>query len=197
MFVDEAWVASRAWALATRGQLTGSLDAGVVDLFPRGWAVFPVVPVFLQSAVYVPADSPTLLGLRMLSLTAGACLLSAVWSIGTSVGGSRTAALAVLLVGLSRPFLYSSHSARYERDGVGRRVCRHRIVLTGAPRPHGEGGCGGTLCRPGGRDPSVFCCDSNRVAGAGGARVRASATAHNIRTEPDCWPAAWGGSSGD
>ena len=114
VFVDEAWVASRAWALATRGQLTGSLDAGVVDLFPRGWAVFPVVPVFLQSAVYVPADSPTLLGLRMLSLTAGACLLSAVWSIGTSVGGSRTAALAVLLVGLSRPFLYSSHSARYD-----------------------------------------------------------------------------------
>jgi hypothetical protein len=114
VFVDEAWVASRAWALATRDELTGTLDSGVVDLFPRGWAVFPVVPVFLQSATYVWADSPTLLPLRMLSLTAGACLLVAVWSIGHSVGGSRTAALAVLLVGLSRPFLYSSHSGRYD-----------------------------------------------------------------------------------
>ena len=111
-FVDEAWIASRGWALVTRGEMTGTLDRGVIDQFPQGWSFFPVLPTLVDACVMALAGAPSILALRLVSLAGGAALAYAMWSIARHLVGCGAAWLAVVLLTLSSPFVYSSHLAR-------------------------------------------------------------------------------------
>jgi len=113
-FVDEAWYASRAMSLIQTGKAFGALDAGVFDRFPGYWTYFQWVPVWLQSLTLRVAGAPSLLALRLLSLSFGAVLACAVFSIGKSLGGVRHGVWAVILLSLSQAFFYSGHLARYD-----------------------------------------------------------------------------------
>jgi hypothetical protein len=111
-FVDEAWIASRGWALLTRGEMIGSLDKGVADKFSSGWAVFPALPTLVHAAALAIAGVPSLLAVRLVSLVGGGVLAVAIWSIARRGRDGPTALLAVVLLTLSRPFVYGSHLAR-------------------------------------------------------------------------------------
>jgi 4-amino-4-deoxy-L-arabinose transferase-like glycosyltransferase len=113
-FVDEAWLASRAWSLIQTGQAFGPLDHGVFDRFEGYWTFFPWLPVWIQSLAFRLSGEPALLALRMLSLLFGVALLFTVYSIAKRLYGKLPGLVAVLLVSLSWPFLYSAHLARYD-----------------------------------------------------------------------------------
>lgn len=117
-FVDEAWYASRAWALRTHGIPSGSLDAGVIDRFPGYWTFFQWLPAMLQRLAFVTVDQPALLPVRILSLLFGAILLAGIWSIANWAGGRKAALVAVVLTSFSLPFIMSAHVARYDIMGA-------------------------------------------------------------------------------
>ena len=111
-FVDEAWTASRGWALASRGETIGSLDKGVVDRFPSGWAFFPLFPTLVHASALAIAGAPSLFAVRLVSLVGGAALALALWFIASRFSGPGTAWLAVVLLTVSGPFVNASHLAR-------------------------------------------------------------------------------------
>jgi 4-amino-4-deoxy-L-arabinose transferase-like glycosyltransferase len=110
---DEAWNAARAWQLIQSGRAFSSLDSGVFDRFDGYWTMFPWLGVWFQSLA-VRALGLSLESVRMASLVFGMVLLVAVFAIGNRVGGPRVGLLSVLLLSLSRSFIYSSHLARYD-----------------------------------------------------------------------------------
>jgi hypothetical protein len=111
-FVDEAWLASRAWGFVQTGRAFGVLDAGVFDRFEGYWTFFPWLSVVIQSLALRFSPAPTLLAVRVVSLIFGGVLLGAVYSIANSRGGWKLGFLSVGLVSLSWPFFYSAHLAR-------------------------------------------------------------------------------------
>jgi 4-amino-4-deoxy-L-arabinose transferase-like glycosyltransferase len=113
-FVDEAWLASRAWSFIQTGQAFGPLDHGVLDRFEGYWTFYPWLPVWIQSLAFRLSREPDLLLLRMVSLLFGFVLLFAVYAIGKRLYGKWLGLLAVLLVCISWPFFYSAHLARYD-----------------------------------------------------------------------------------
>ena len=110
-FVDEAWLASRAWALVQSGRAFGALDSGVLDRFNGYWTFFPWLGTWLES-LFIRALGPTLFAARVTSLTFGFILLAAVYAIGRRLYGSRVGLLAACLVALSSPFSESAHLGR-------------------------------------------------------------------------------------
>jgi 4-amino-4-deoxy-L-arabinose transferase-like glycosyltransferase len=113
-FVDEAWLAGRAWAFIQTNQAFGPLDRGVLDRFEGYWTFFPWLPVLIQSLALRLSTEPALLPLRIVSLFFGFLLLAAVYSIAKRLYGKLLGLLAVLLVSMSWPFLLSAHLARYD-----------------------------------------------------------------------------------
>jgi 4-amino-4-deoxy-L-arabinose transferase-like glycosyltransferase len=112
-FVDEAWYASRAWAFIHTGRAFGTLDAGVFDNYDGYWTYFPWLGTLLHTLA-IEALGLSLFSVRFASLVFGLVLLIAIYAIANHVAGARAGLLAVLLVSLSRPFLYSSHLARQD-----------------------------------------------------------------------------------
>lgn len=110
-FVDDAWFACRAYAVARTGSSYSTLDAGVSDWFQGSWTCIPWLGSWLQSWS-VRALGPTLLAIRLPSFFFGLGLLAALYSIGRSVGGARVGLLAALLAALSQPFVVSAHLGR-------------------------------------------------------------------------------------
>ncbi len=113
-FVDEAWFGNRAWSLVQHGNPLGTLDHGVVDRFDGSSHFFQTLPMLVQAAALRLAGSPSLLALRAVSLIMGAVLALAIWLIARTWYDASTAASSVVLLGLSGPFTYSSHLARYD-----------------------------------------------------------------------------------
>ncbi len=113
-FVDEAWLASRATGLLRTGRNFGVLDAGVFDRFDGYWTFFPWIPSWLQAQALRWFSDPSLLAVRLVSLAFGLILLAAIYSIARRLAGTRAALLSVILLSLSKPFLYSAHLARYD-----------------------------------------------------------------------------------
>ena len=111
-FVDEAWLASRAWGFMQTGRAFGPLDAGVFDRFEGYWTFFPWLSTVIQSLALRFSPAPSLLAVRVVSLLFGGVLLGAVYSIANSLGGRKYGLLSVGLVSLSWPFFYSAHLAR-------------------------------------------------------------------------------------
>lgn len=112
--VDEVWLISRSWSYAHTGRVFGILDQGVFDRFDGYWTFFPWLQTWFFSIILKMAGGPTLLPIKLAALLSGMLLLLAVFWIAKPLGGDRLAVIAVVLVGLSSAFLYSSHMARYD-----------------------------------------------------------------------------------
>jgi len=110
-FIDEGWFASRAWAFIHTGQNFGSMDRGVFDRYDGYWTYFPWLPTFFQSLAF-RALGLSLFSLRLASFVFGMVLVLATYVIADRLAGRSVALLTVLLVSLSRAFLYSSHLGR-------------------------------------------------------------------------------------
>ena len=113
-FVDEAWLASRAWGYLQTGRCFGPLDIGIFDYLKGYWTFLPCVPTWLQSVALRLAGTPSLLAIRLVSLFFGVILLLAVYWIGDLTGGRRLGILCLVIVGFSYAFFYSAHLARYD-----------------------------------------------------------------------------------
>jgi hypothetical protein len=115
LFIDEAWLVSRAWAWLNTGINFGPLDAGVFDKNLEGYGTFyPTIPTLLLS-VFIHWFGLTANWLRLLPLLCGFGLLVAIFSIASQISFSRRCGLvAVLLVSTSHSFLISSHLIRYD-----------------------------------------------------------------------------------
>ncbi len=113
-FVDEAWNASRAWALIQTGEVFGTFDRGVLDRFEGHGSVPPWAPTLIQSLGLRLAGEPSLPAVRRVSLVFGMVLLVAEYSIAARLGGRGLGRMTVLLTSLSWPFLYSAHLARFD-----------------------------------------------------------------------------------
>lgn len=113
-FVDEAWAASRSWALITQGIAFGVLDAGVFERYPGYWTYFPMLPTLLQAIPLWLVGHPALWPLRVMALAFGLVLLRACYVLGRSFGGRAAGLLGCALVGLSPAFFHSAHLARWD-----------------------------------------------------------------------------------
>lgn len=115
VFVDEAIMASRAWAWLQTGLNFGPLDAGVFEKrFDGYWTFHPLIPTWIHAA-FIQCCGLSVISLRAASLLAGALLLIAVYSIAYQISGfQRCGFIAALLVGTSFTFLISSHLVRYD-----------------------------------------------------------------------------------
>ncbi len=133
-FVDDAWFASRAWALIHTGQPFSTLDSGVSEWFPGYWVCIPWLGTWLQS-LSVRLFGVGLFSIRLVSFVFGLALLGAIYSIARHLGGVRLGLLAALLTALSREFLYSSHLGRPDiivaAFGFGAIAC---CITDGGPR---------------------------------------------------------------
>lgn len=109
--VDDAWYGSRAWAFIHTGWPFGPLDAGVLDRFEGYWSYLPWLGSFFQS-LPLRILGLSFFSVRLSSLIFGLLLLVTLYAIGAALEGPRAGLLTVLLVSLSRPFLYSSHLGR-------------------------------------------------------------------------------------
>ncbi len=112
-FVDEAWYASRAWALIQSGQAFGALDRGVFDNYEGYWTYYPLLGTWFQAQA-IRSLGLNLFAVRVTSLLFGLLLLGAVYTVGVRLGGTRLGLFAMLLVSLSEAFLLSSHLARHD-----------------------------------------------------------------------------------
>lgn len=111
--VDEAWRASRAWALIRTGRAFGTLDAGVFDRYEGYWTFFPWLEIwFTASAIRLLGLS--LFAVRLVSLVFGLLLLVCLYAIASNLEGPLVGILGVVLVAFSRSFLLSSHLARQD-----------------------------------------------------------------------------------
>jgi 4-amino-4-deoxy-L-arabinose transferase-like glycosyltransferase len=111
-FLDEAWMASRAWGFLHTGLNYGPLDSGVSNTLPGYWTFFPLTPTLIHAA-FAKIFGFSLASLRLASLFAGIGLLAAVWIITHRLSGSRVAGwVAVLLTTTSIAFTYSAHLVR-------------------------------------------------------------------------------------
>jgi 4-amino-4-deoxy-L-arabinose transferase-like glycosyltransferase len=116
-FIDEVWFANRAWGFVQTGLNFGTLDEGVWNRFDGYWTYFPWLPTYFVSLAF-RAFGLSLFSLRVTSLVFGLVLLVALYAIANRLGGRRLAVLTVVLVSLSRAFVYSSHLGRPDIMGA-------------------------------------------------------------------------------
>ncbi len=112
-FVDEGWYASRAWGLLHTGYSFGSVDLGVLENYPGYEYYFP----YLASVIHAPflaMAGPTLLAVRLASLTFGILLLVAIYSIARSLYGRGVGLLSVLVISAIHSFLLAAHLGRHD-----------------------------------------------------------------------------------
>lgn len=108
---DDAWYASRAWAVIHTGYAFGPLDQGVLSNFDGYWTYFWLAATWVDS-LFVRVFGPTLLAVRLSSFVFGIALLCVVHSIASRLATPRVGLLAVLIGSFSLPFMYSSHVGR-------------------------------------------------------------------------------------
>jgi len=115
IFVDEAWMVSRAWAWYHTGFNFGPLDAGVFEKLLDGvGTIFPIIPTMLISG-FIHWFGLEVSWLRLLPLLCGLTLLGASFSIAYQFSASKSCGLmAALLVATSHSFLISAHLIRYD-----------------------------------------------------------------------------------
>jgi len=108
---DDAWYASRAWAVIHTGYAFGPLDQGVLSNFDGYWTYFWLAATWVDS-LFVRVFGPTLLAVRLSSFVFGIALLCVVYSIASRLATPRVGLLAVVIGSFSLPFMYSSHVGR-------------------------------------------------------------------------------------
>lgn len=113
-FVDEAWLASRAWGIIQTGHNFGILDSGVFDRLDGYWTFFPWLPTHLYALMLSFAPAPSFFFMRLVSLWFGMLLLSAVYVIGKHFTDRWGGLLSMVLVAISPTFFLSAHLARMD-----------------------------------------------------------------------------------
>lgn len=113
-FVDEAWLASRAWGIIQTGRNFGILDSGVFDRLNGYWTFFPWISTHLYALMLSFAPVPSFFVMRLVSLWFGMILLSAVYVIGKHFTDRWGGLLSVVLVAISPTFFLSAHLARMD-----------------------------------------------------------------------------------
>ena len=113
VFIDEPWYSDVAWNLITTGVNFDTMHAGALDQWPDSWVRWPLIGNLPFAASFA------LLGLglfqaRLASWIFGVCLIFAVFILARKLYDALTAALAVLFLALSTPFLQASHYARVD-----------------------------------------------------------------------------------
>jgi 4-amino-4-deoxy-L-arabinose transferase-like glycosyltransferase len=108
---DDAWYASRAWAVIHTGYAFGPLDQGVLSNFDGYWTYFWLAATWVDS-LFVRVFGPTLLAVRLSSFVFGIALLCVVYWIAARLSTPRVGLLAVVIGSFSLPFMYSSHVGR-------------------------------------------------------------------------------------
>lgn len=109
VFIDEPWNANRAWNRLQAGENYTTIDVGP---YPEGKGIGTPS---LASAVLVVSFRLLGLGLfqtRLPSLLFGGVLLLATYWVGRWLYGPVSALIALLLLGVSSPFLEASHLGR-------------------------------------------------------------------------------------
>jgi 4-amino-4-deoxy-L-arabinose transferase-like glycosyltransferase len=110
--VDEAILASRAWAFNQTGHQFGPLDFNITDHLKDYWIVNDWFVTVLQGLVLKLSISPELIWVRLLSLLFGFLLLGINFVIGNKLGGKPLAVTSTLLLAFSKAFFISAHLAR-------------------------------------------------------------------------------------
>ena len=114
VFVDEAWFASRAWGFLQTGRAFGALDHGVFERFDGYWTFLPWLGTWIQSWGLRWSATPSLLGVRIVSLVFGFVLLAQTYFIGSRLISRTVGLVALGLLAGSYPFFLSAHWARYD-----------------------------------------------------------------------------------
>ena len=111
-FVDEAWMASRAWGWLQTGINLGPLDSVVYQKLDGFGTFMPVLPTLIH-ALAIRLLGFSLPALRLASLAFAVGLLAAVYRIMVELTGSRRAGIiAVLLASTSLAAFQSMHLVR-------------------------------------------------------------------------------------
>lgn len=111
-WADEPWNGARAVSLLENGHPFSVLDEGYRVDVPRPWAVFPLLPIAVYAIPTFLVGSVDLLALRMVSFCSGLFLLLGMMRLGGYFYGRRGQMAALVITGLSQPFLFSAHVAR-------------------------------------------------------------------------------------
>lgn len=112
LFVDEVWMASRAWTWLQTGINVGPLDGIVFSQLDNIDIFYPMLPTWVHAAV-IWGLGLDITALRAASMAAGGVVLGAVYVIAYQIRrSSRAGLIAVLLVATSYPFLMSAHLVR-------------------------------------------------------------------------------------
>lgn len=135
-FVDEAWMASRAWAWLNTGLNVGPLDGIVFSKLDGYWTVPPLLATLLH-ATTIRLFGLSVTSLRLVSLLFGMGLLVAVYFISRECRLSRRGSLiSVLLVATSYPFLSSAHLVRPDIFVAALCYTAIALYLVGRSRQH-------------------------------------------------------------
>lgn len=110
--VDEAFLASRAWAFNQTGRQFGPLDFNITDHLKDYWIVNDWFVTVLQGLALKLSIRPELIWVRLLSLLFGFLLLGINFVIGKKLGGNSLAVTSTLLLAFSKAFFISAHLAR-------------------------------------------------------------------------------------
>lgn len=113
VFIDEPWYSDVAWNLVTRRVNFDTMHTGALDQWPASWVRWPLIGN-LPLATSFMLFGLGLFQARLVSWILGVFLLGAVFALTTRLYDSITAALSVLLLSLSAPFLQASHYVRVD-----------------------------------------------------------------------------------
>jgi 4-amino-4-deoxy-L-arabinose transferase-like glycosyltransferase len=112
-FVDEGWAADRAWSLLQTGHQFASVDSGVYQRYEGYWTYWPYLGTLIH-AVFIWLFGLSLAAIRLASIFFGLILLTTVYCIVRRLYSHKAAVIAMALLAVSSPFIYTSHMARHD-----------------------------------------------------------------------------------
>jgi hypothetical protein len=110
---DDAWFASRAWAVIHTGWAYGPLDRGAFDAFEGHQTYFWLVGTWFDS-VFIRLFGANLLATRLPSFVCGLVLLTLIYAIASKLYSRRVGLLAILAGAFSYSYIFSSHVGRQD-----------------------------------------------------------------------------------
>lgn len=112
-YQDDAWYASRAWAVTQTGYAYGPLDNGIFNTLDGYWTYTWLAGSWLQS-LPVTLFGPNLFAIRVVPLLCGIVLLIVIYLIARKLYSSRAALITIFLGAFSATFISASHVGRLD-----------------------------------------------------------------------------------
>ena len=111
-FPDDAVMGSRVQSFLINGHPLGSLETGAFSLVKDSEKTFSTLPYYIYSFIPQLSGEINLFTIRIIHILFIAVTLFLIFSIGSHIKDPLTGILAMLLLGFSNNFTYSSHIAR-------------------------------------------------------------------------------------